>query len=171
MAAGRVETRPQAHWARRSARILAWSIALGGLLYVSDRALFQTPAEEWATVDDLSEIPSTAGLLLVPNWLPDTLSWPPERIGHWTKEPGWWYGLRPIAGGEVVLWVGSGPAPPWLGEAAGCLETEPVACPTGWRQVSTETPDGVTIRLVAGPEVTHPARILKGLRPHGPTSR
>ena len=153
---------------RRIAVALGWTLALGVAVLALDRlAIGPRPPKGWVEVHAVADIPSSAGPVLLPSFLPEALMWPPATILYRDDDdPGYWLGLEPRRPDGPHLWIGNGtdPTPAAVGEAASCLPSgEEVACPAGWHHLSRRMDGGRVIHVLGTLEAHTVARILDGL--------
>jgi hypothetical protein len=144
----------------RAARAVIFTAALGALLLALDRlALGPTPPRGWVSAASVDAVPTEAGGLLVPAYLPNTLAWPPARVVYRIGPGrGSWIEVHAHDRPEAWLFIGSGwgPPPPDLGV--------PARGEAGWRHLEDRVagrPVHVITRLP--PDLAERVRI--GLKP------
>ncbi|MCB9655651.1 MAG: hypothetical protein H6729_16125 [Deltaproteobacteria bacterium] len=162
---------------------LLWTGSLACLLLGADRWWHGTPVPiRWLKAHRLADVPNTAGIVLLPKYLPDTIAWPPAEIVYRTRDgQGVWIGLRarqrpetrqrqPRGRQPVVLWYGrQTDATPWpeaLGRLADCASSGGNVCPAGWSLQRRKLDSTTTIQLLTQRPAKESARILKNLAPH-----
>lgn len=162
--------------ARRVVLAVAWTVALAFGLRQLDRTLTAAPpTARWQAAGDLAEIPTEAGQLALPSYLPGHLQWPPRTLRYRLgPRPGWWLGVHAIGGAAPVLWIGTGdePLPPAIADEPRCVHSTPHArCDGDWRALSRQLADGQVVFVLTSLRPIEAARLLKGLQPEEPTTR
>jgi hypothetical protein len=145
---------------RPAAAVLLWTIALGATVRGVDRWLVAPPpTSDWVQAAELADVPIAAPR---PAYLPPRLVWPPRRIHYHVRRGDVWIGID--AGGEPLLWIGTGAAPLAMGAAAGCVgDPGGQTCAPGWRALSRALPDRRALVVVTSLEPFEARRVLEGL--------
>jgi len=153
---------------RRGLLAVGWSLFFVALLYGLDRVLLEKkPVEGWVEVESIQDIPSDVGPVMIPSYLPYTLSWPPSRVVYRTGDnAGWWIGLRSDEDATEDLWYGMGsePFPEAMGDTFYCLDVATrTECPEGWFALSTNV-RGHVLSLISRLDALTTREILTGFQ-------